>query len=225
MQVQARKINAYQFGDHSDITEKNCVELYPYTKQVYNGTMKKSQDKILTLLQINPERGLALMIEKYSGYVYTIVKNKLLHYSKQDIEECTSDVFYSIYQSRDRIDETKGSLKAFVCTVAKRKAIDYLRKTSSEKFDALDDTHSNIPSSDNIPEIAFFNEQKEALLRAIRQLDDIDAQIVTRKYYFGQSNKEIAGALHMNENAISKRSVRAMRKLERILDREGFINE
>ncbi len=186
---------------------------------------KEKQNDILILLHTSPQRGLARMIEVYSGYVCAIVKQKMPQASLQDVEECASDVFYAVYQSRECIDERKGSLKAFLCTVAKRKAIDCLRKNARHAHESWREDYDSLQATDHVQNAVEENEQKNALVRAIGLLGEVDAQIVTRRYYFGQSIKEIAAALCMNENAVSKRNARAMQKLGQILEREGFSYE
>lgn len=84
---------------------------------------------LLKLLHTKPEKGLEKLIDTYAGLVYTIIYSKLNPIlSKEDIEECSSAVFYEIFNNRDSIDLNKGSLKAFIAVVAKRKAIDMLRR-------------------------------------------------------------------------------------------------
>ncbi len=220
MEGQIRRINS----ENISTPKTGRREIYIDNKSVYNGGMERHDDKIILLLRTNPERGLTLLIERYGGYVYAVVKSKLGGFSKQDVEECASDIFYSIYQSRARIDVAKGTLKAFVCTVAKRKAIDRLRQLSAkcreypeegEPADAEGGAHRG----------ALEKERRELLLRAVKALGEPDAQIVIRRYYFGQSHKEIALALHMNENTVCKRCARAAQKLGRVLEREDFIDE
>jgi RNA polymerase sigma-70 factor (ECF subfamily) len=71
--------------------------------------VKNYEEDVFAILKADPDRGLALLIEKYAGYVRAIVLGKLGGFSRQDIEECVSDVFYSIYQSRHTLDSGKGS--------------------------------------------------------------------------------------------------------------------
>lgn len=86
--------------------------------------------ELIALLKKNPEKGLDKLINSYSGFVYTIVLSKLANSSKQDIEECVSDIIFELYKNRNCIDLQKGSIKAYLAVIAKRKAIDNYRKRS-----------------------------------------------------------------------------------------------
>ena len=72
------------------------VSIFPGRKPVYNVPMTRRMDKTLNTLKQHPDRGLELLVEEYTGYVYSIVKGKLNRFSRQDIEECVSDVFYTV---------------------------------------------------------------------------------------------------------------------------------
>ncbi len=212
------------------IAAQDEASLFPCRKPVQYATMIKPKDKILALLKKDPDQGLAALIDRYTGYIYAIIQNRLSGFSRQDVEECVSDVFYSVYQNRDNIDLDRGTLKAFICTVARNKATDRLRQLSKieiYKKDPLDMDAYTLHSvaQENVQQTVFDNDRKERLLAAIDNLPAADTQIMVRKYYFGQSNKEIASALSMKENTVSKRAARAVAKLGNILSKEDFINE
>ncbi len=198
-------------------TELNSNTVFVPTK---NNCKSLQEGRILRLLKTNANYGndgLELLINTYGKYVYTIVKNALPKSSKQDIEECASDVFYCIYKNREKIDTNKGSLKAFVCTVAKRRAIDYLRKNGCPNSLNID----SIIAEESQPNTLDYGD-KEILIRAIKALNYADGQIIIRKYYFKESIKEIAKTLNMKEGTVYKRCAKAIEKLSAILKREDF---
>lgn len=86
---------------------------------------------LLDDLKSDAEKGLMQLMDTYMGLIYTIVKNKLGDVCcKEDIEECVSTVFYEFYKQRENIDLSKGSIKSFLCVIAKRKAIDLYRENT-----------------------------------------------------------------------------------------------
>lgn len=178
--------------------------------------------ELLQLLRKKPEKALDKMINIYSGLVYTIASDKLsLICSKEDIEECVSDVFYEAYRQRDVIDLQKGSIKAFIAVVAKRKAIDIYRslKNKNSKLVSLDDIfyETTIPDKTNTEQAVTMKEEQVAIIKEIKYLGEPDSEIFIRKYYFGQSTKLIAKALGIKENTIDKKVSRGLVKL-----REGL---
>ena len=51
--------------------------------------------ELLQILQKNPENGMRLVMKEYTGLCYYIVKQKLVDFSAEEIEECVSDVSVS----------------------------------------------------------------------------------------------------------------------------------
>lgn len=183
-------------------------------------------EDLIRLLRDEPEKGLAYMMDDYLGFVYTIVSGKLAAVAgREDIEECTSDVFYAVFQSRDSIDIAKGSVKAFLGTVAKRKAIDKFRQLTGQANEPL---RTAVPleqeelwpkteerAAENQVEAAVAARETGAeLVRQIKALGPPDSEIFIRKYYFGQSTKAIAQVLAIKENTIDKKISRGLAKLK-----------
>ena len=99
--------------------------MYIITDYIKGGIDTMTTDKdLLLLLQNNPERGLDKLINIYSGLIYTIVYSKLANSSTQDIEECVSDIIFELYKNRNYIDLQKGSIKAYISVIAKRRAME-----------------------------------------------------------------------------------------------------
>ena len=112
------------------------------------------------------------------------------------------------------------TLKSFLCVIAKHKSIDLFRKKSKEfRNISVDDEEANVVLSDsiNIEEEYIISEQKRMLLDAVNKLGEPDHEIIVRKYYFGESSKQISARLSMTVSAIDTRSSRALVKLRKLL--------
>jgi len=178
-----------------------------------------TDNDLLLLLRNKPEQGLVKLINAYSGLVYTIVFSKLANSSAQDIEECVSDIMFEFYKNRDCIDLQRGSIKAYLSVIAKRRAIDYFRKINSPvKNISMDDARQgDIPAKNNIEVEIIHKEAKSILIKEIHALGEPDSEIIIRKYYFGQSTKSIAKLLHLKENTVDKKASRSLIKLRQSL--------
>ena len=169
----------------------------------------------------NPEKGIEKIMDQYIAFVYTIVYGKLSSVcNKQDIEECVSDVFCEIYQTRNAIDLEKGSLKSYLAILSKRRAIDVFRKYRSNvdnvSLDEID--HENWMTSDtDIEKSMIESETRNLLIGEIKALGEPDSQIIIRKYYFGQTSKVISKELGIKENTVNKKVSRALGKLKQAL--------
>ena len=194
--------------------------MYIITDYIKGGIDTMTTDKdLLLLLQNNPERGLDKLINIYSGLIYTIVYSKLANSSTQDIEECVSDIIFELYKNRNYIDLQKGSIKAYISVIAKRKAIDNFRKRDSkvQNISIDDEKQSDLPANTNI-EVEIINaEARNILIQEINALGKPDSEIFIRKYYLGQTTKSIAKALNLRENTVDKRVSRGLIKLRQSL--------
>lgn len=174
---------------------------------------------LLKLLHKKPEKGLGKLLDLYMGLVYSIVWDKLATlFSREDIEECVSDIFYEFYLNLDSLDLRKGTIKAFLATMAKRRAIDYFRKArlGVGKTVSLEGLENIIPTG-TVEESVLQGELGNALVAGIKYLGEPDSEIFIRKYYLGQSTKTIAQALDIKENTIDKKVSRGLGKLKQIL--------
>ncbi|RII35274.1 sigma-70 family RNA polymerase sigma factor [Clostridium chromiireducens] len=178
-----------------------------------------SDIELLKLLHDKPEEGLKVMMDSYMALIYTIILNKLSGtYSKEDIEECVSDVFFQVFHYKNRIDLEKGSIKAFLAVVAKRKAIDMYRKNKNNNHIPIEDLPEDLYSMvDDVANSLLLKESKSVLINAIKSLGEPDSEIVIRKYYLYQSSKDISSDLGIKVNTIDKKVSRCIQKLKNVL--------
>lgn len=181
---------------------------------------------LINLIKKDVQKGISVLMEQYTGLVYTIVKNKLSSYcTAEDIEETVSDVFVAFYNQLDCIDLEKGSLSAYLMTIAKRKAVDKFR--SSFRQDEIiinEEDFIKIPDSFNLENEAEKNAFTERLLAEINALGEPDSTIIFRKFYFGESAKKIAAITGLMHDNVRKRQARALKRLESRLKGEYYEN-
>ena len=169
-----------------------------------------TDSELLTLLDEDAERGLAAMIAQYGGYVYTAVRSKLRDAAEEDIEETVSDVFIAFWQWRCTHTGEPVSIRALLAVIAKRRAVSRFyaltKHPAAEPLDAL-----TAPSADSAQP-----DDSVILMQSVMELGEPDSEIVLRKYYFGQSSREIAAVLHMTAAAVEQRLSRARKRLRAV---------
>ena len=189
-------------------------------------SQKDNDKKLLELIKKHPNRGMNLLMNEYGGLVFYVVQKRLQN-NMNDIEECVSDVFIDFYSNINAVDFNKGSIKAFLVTIATRRAIDtYRRNSVHQEVYSLDDEHSfteyMLPKENNNPEeLTIQKNDEDRLLQAVEGLGEPDSQILYRRYFMQQSVKEIAETLGMKSNSVSKRITRALSVLEERLGESG----
>lgn len=162
---------------------------------------------------------------EYINYVYAIVYNKLRSCgTKEDIEECVSDIFSAVFLSYDNQNNLNGDLKGFIGTIANRKAINRFKSISlhNNRTVYLEDESSDISDYEQVEEITERSQIQNTLIKIINSLGKPDSTIIFQKFYFNLSSREIAKKLSMNPTAVRMRCSRAIKKLKEILSAEGF---
>ena len=156
------------------------------------------------------------VINKYSKLLWAIVSAVLKNVgSEQDVEECVADVFIDLWENPDKYDSARGTLKSWLCMVARCKAIDRYRALSK---------HSTVPlesammvSRMGLQDLLMQEETKRELVAAIGVLADTEKDILIRRYYYEQKPREIAKALDLPLKQVENHLYRSKQKLRKAI--------
>lgn len=180
-----------------------------------------SDENLLEILNIEPQKGYVELTDKYLGFVYKIAYSKLLGVcSREDIEEFVCDIFYEFYCNRDKINLKKGSIKALLAVFTKRRAINlFNKKTKSKEIISLyeENLEQILIDNENVEQRVIEIESKNKLIDEIKALGLPDSEIIIRKHYLGQTLKEISIELEMKVKTVEKRYERALKKLRNVI--------
>jgi RNA polymerase sigma-70 factor (ECF subfamily) len=172
-------------------------------------------DAVTRLLKRDPERALEWMLRAYAGLVYHVAAAILGRTSHEEIEECVSDAFLAVYNNRDRLDFSQGSVKAYLCATAKNLAVDRLKRQTRARVVELDDF---TPASELTEVMALNQIDNELLIERVLALGKPDSTIVVGRYYFGLKTKELAKITGLKDSAVDQRLHRALKKLKRLME-------
>ena len=175
-------------------------------------------DVLINMLRTDPERGMKKLMDTYAGLVYTVVRNKLTAsiFCPADIESCAADTFAEFYCDLDKYSPALGSIKSWLCVIAKHNAADHLRRFYKEATILSSDSDEAAQYADDFSLEGDFEDRqlRAALINAVKGLGEPDREIMVRKYYLGQSSKEIGKVLGMSVSNVNTRTSRAVRKLK-----------
>lgn len=187
-----------------------------------------SDRQILELLYEDSNRAMELLYDQYIGLLYYIVKHKIGEVgTNEDVEECVSNILYQFYEQRTRVDLSKGTIKAYLCVMANRMAIDTYRKlmrVACQQYNTEESIEPKLEGEigNDMINSVIVKEERMQLYEHINRLREPDREIMLRKYYLGQKTKEIAEVLHLKENTVDQRVSRTLRKLRILL---GGVND
>jgi RNA polymerase sigma factor (sigma-70 family) len=186
--------------------------------KLWRGGDQVNDSEIIREMEISPENGYRLLFEEYHSYVYTIVYHILRSVGgHREAEECTVDVLSDVMLN---FDASKGeSLKAYIGTAAKHRAIDVSRALmrTSDRNIPIEDDICELASAENV-ENAVENSQLSAiLLQKIEELGKPDSDILIQKFFFDRNSAEISRLLKINPITVRSRCRRALKRLKSAL--------
>ena len=168
----------------------------------------------------NPEKGLAAALDLYAPLVKSVVCRLIGTDSRQDIEECVADVFFKLYRNIAGFDPMGGTVKGYLCGIARYTALDYRRKNSKAESLFL-----NIEN-----EIGIYHDPADSvaertnnriLQQTVDSLPPPDREIFIMRYYFGLKIADIAKKLEMDSKTVENKLYRGKKKLRTELAERG----
>lgn len=134
-----------------------------------------------------------------------------------DIEDVVQRVFYEVWRSRERYDPAR-SLRAWVLGIARKRAIDHLRKRRDVvvPLDSMRELTGE-DGRDVAERLVWADEVRGALER----LPDLQREVIELAYFDGYTQSEIAGAFDIPLGTVKTRTARGLQRLAGLLENSG----
>jgi len=127
-------------------------------------------------------------------------------------EDATQTTFVRLWQNADRVDPQRD-LRPFLCTIARRVAIDVARAEGRRPWGSLE--HADPSTEDNGVERAWTTWRVREALGA---LPSEEAEVMRLQHNDGMTHTEIAKQLGIAVGTVKSRSHRAHRRLAGLLE-------
>lgn len=175
--------------------------------------------EIIELLRARDEQGAEALLKHYGPMMRYIIGPILR--DKRDQEECLSDAALRVWDRIDQFDCGRGSWSAWLTALTRNAALDRARKNN--RVEAAGEISPEIPSEELTPEEAVLRrERKAAVNQALNRLPAQERLLFYRKYYYRQSNAQIASELGTTERAVEGKLYRLKKRLRSMLGGEGY---
>ena len=191
-----------------------CVYIGERPFKKAEGGNELDDNEIILLIKEEPSKGLYEAVKKYRGYAAAIAQ-RVLPEKPQDIEECVSDVFVSVWKYINCGSKIQN-LKGFVACAVRNDAINRLKKLKRENSGEIGNIE--IPSDDDLI-LDFENKSNAAdVRRFIFEMDEPYREIFVRRYFLFESIRDISKHMMLDRIQIKNRLYRGRLKLRRQLE-------
>ena len=162
------------------------------------------------------EAGNAL-VRRHFLALYVFVRAK----APDAADDLVQRIFEACVAARDRIDDERGSFKAYLFGIARRQLVYWFREQRRDRahVDTMSDSIAQLTGSPS--RIVALRQEQHAVLDALRELP-LDLQIALELYYWEELTvPEVAAVLEVPEGTIKSRLHRARQLLRERLDEAG----
>ena len=185
--------------------------------------MYMEDEKIIALFFQRSEMALEQVRNKYGG-LCAAVAGRILS-DARDIEECVTDTWLRMWRSIP--PERPASLKAYAARIARNLALDrYAYNTAERRNSALTEAFEELAGAlgqeADQAEMLEGEAFRQLLNGFLKELNRKARIYFVRRYWYGESVKEIAESCGCSEEAVKSSLFRSRGKLRDTLAKEGL---
>lgn len=179
-------------------------------------SLQMNERILLMRLKHKSERALTEVIERYTAYVTTIIREILKDKATaEDVEELVADTFIALWATAERIDYIHySSLKAYIGMIARNKVKDFLRMHKNINLELYDDVSI---IDDGVEKKILQKEQQQYIKNLLKRLKPEDRKIFLLYYYQYRKIDEIASIMQMNPQTVKTRLRRGRKRFIAII--------
>jgi RNA polymerase sigma factor (sigma-70 family) len=183
------------------------------------------EQRLIQALLRGDDAALSAALALYQDLVFGVVRGIVI--DARAAEDVTQDVFLYLWRNAGRVDLLRGSVRAFLVTVARRRAIDYVRREENRRRreDLVAAESPTLWRTTNEPDFAdvvatsdSYARNAAALHTAMGKLPDPERVVIDLVYFHSHTLRGAATATNSPEGTAKCRVRRALRRLAAMID-------
>jgi RNA polymerase sigma-70 factor (ECF subfamily) len=185
------------------------------TQQEIDDLAGTSDDQLMKAVVNGEGDALKRIYKRYEALLRAVILNVI--HDESEIDDVLHDVLLQIWEDGDRYNPNEKGLHGFLVTLARRRAVDRLRRRSAYRraTEHLKTDTANpltFETASTLPEIELHDLSK-LLSRAIRELPEAQQEVIDLAFFKGMSQREIAAQRRISLGTVKTRLQLAQRKL------------
>ncbi len=160
------------------------------------------------------EAALGMLYDRFGGIVYALAHR--IVGQQVDAEEVAMETFAQVWRDAGRFDPGRGTVAAWLCIIARSRAIDLVRSHSRRQRLAESVAREPVDASVGAHDV-LQDERRQAVGAALAELPEAQREAIELAYYHGLSQTEIAERLQQPLGTIKTRMRTGLLKLREML--------
>jgi RNA polymerase sigma-70 factor (ECF subfamily) len=173
-----------------------------------------ADEELMPLVGRKDAEAFEVLYDRHGGAAYSLAYR--IVGDRAAAEEVTQEAFISVWRSGARFDATRGSVRSWLLSVVRNRAIDFLRSKAGKapKLDFDDETVlEQRPAAERTEEEALRRETAVEVRGAIGNLPGEQAKVIELAYFGGFSHSEIARILSLPMGTVKGRMRLGLEKI------------
>jgi RNA polymerase sigma-70 factor (ECF subfamily) len=163
-----------------------------------------TNEQLLTLVARGDESAFERLYDDLVPAVYGLILQVVRN--PAHAEEVTQEVFVEAWRTAARFDAERGSARAWLTTMARRRAIDRVRAAqASSDRDVRVATATLERDADVTSEAVEIRLEAQQVRRCLGGLTELQREAVTLAFYRGHTHREVAGLLEVPLGTVKTR--------------------
>jgi RNA polymerase sigma-70 factor (ECF subfamily) len=173
-----------------------------------------ADEELMPLVGRKDPEAFEVLYDRHGGAAYSLAYR--IVGDRAAAEEVTQEAFISVWRSGARFDATRGSVRSWLLSVVRNRAIDFLRSRAGKapKLTFDDDAVLEArPAEERTEEEALQRETAAELRGALGKLPDPQSKVIELAYFGGFSHSEISRILNLPMGTVKGRMRLGLEKI------------
>ncbi len=173
-----------------------------------------ADEELMPLVGRKDPEAFEVLYDRHGGVAYSLAYR--IVGNRAAAEEVTQEAFISVWRSGARFDAARGSVRSWLLSVVRNRAIDFLRSKAGKapKLDFDDESAlEQRPAAERTEEEALRRETAGEIRGALGKLPGEQSKVIELAYFGGFSHSEIAEILGLPMGTVKGRMRLGLEKI------------
>jgi RNA polymerase sigma-70 factor, ECF subfamily len=176
---------------------------------------RAEEAELLARIATHDERAIEALYGRYAGPLYSLAYR--VTRSDRFAQDVVQEVFVTVWRDAGRFDPARGSVGAWLFSLARHKAIDLVRREATVRRHTADVDLEWEQSPDDVDEEAWQRVRRDAVRAAMATLPDAQRTALELAFFAGLTHVEVAEKLGIPLGTAKTRIRTALLKLRDVI--------